>query len=211
MRREFEVKVMNEREFLSNLTFLIDSREQAPFRFEGCRTIRVGLEAGDYSVAGLERVVAVERKSLEDLLACLTVGRERFERELMKARPYRFFAVVVERPLGDLLDGKYQSRMESEAALQSILAFSVRYRLPFFFCRNRHEAERVAWSLLRKAARECWKEFSGVVRMAESQNGGRSERAKASFNPKESGGRAPGEPDPVQGRRVFGYPPVLQR
>jgi DNA excision repair protein ERCC-4 len=155
---------MTERDFLNNLTIIVDSREQAPFSFPGHRTARAALQAGDYSVFGLEHVVAVERKSLDDLLGCLTTGRDRFERELMKARPYRFFAVVCEAPLSRILDGDYQSGMEREAAFQSVMTFSVRYRLPFFFARNRAEAERIALSLLLKAARESFKEFSGIVK-----------------------------------------------
>jgi DNA excision repair protein ERCC-4 len=163
---------MNERGFLDNLTFLVDTREQAPFEFPGCQTVRAALLVGDYSVAGLEGVVAVERKSLDDLLGCLTTGRERFEKELVRGRGLRYFAVVVERPLGDILDGRFRNGITPEAAFQSLIAFSVRYRLPFFFCQSRAEAERVTGSLLRKAARETFKEFTGIMAGAEPEGGG---------------------------------------
>ena len=68
---------------------IVDSREQAPFPFRGPRyegvTVEMGaLSVGDYSLAGLADRVAVERKSLPDLVMCLGRERERFERELAR-------------------------------------------------------------------------------------------------------------------------------
>ena len=48
---------------MSFVTIVIDSREQQPYGF-GCATDRRKLEAGDYSVAGCESQIAVERKSV---------------------------------------------------------------------------------------------------------------------------------------------------
>ena len=74
------------------MKILIDTREQAPFAFTHERyagtTIEAGtLDTGDYSLAGLTDLVAVERKSLPDLVACLGRERERFERELREPPP----------------------------------------------------------------------------------------------------------------------------
>jgi DNA excision repair protein ERCC-4 len=64
------------------MRIVVDSREQAPFLFEGygAEVAQGTLTAGDYSLAGLESLVAVERKSLSDLVACLGRERDRFER-----------------------------------------------------------------------------------------------------------------------------------
>jgi len=53
-------------------TLIIDSMEQKPYSFKAFRKWFVAIErrklpAGDYSIAGLEDRVAVERKSLQDL------------------------------------------------------------------------------------------------------------------------------------------------
>ena len=70
------------------MLIVVDSREQCPFPFAheryGAKTKQGALTVGDYSLAGLEDKVAVERKSLPDLVACLGRERERFERELMR-------------------------------------------------------------------------------------------------------------------------------
>ena len=52
---------------------VIDSREQKPFRFSpGIETVTAALKAADYSLLGLEDDVAIERKSLSDLLGSIT-------------------------------------------------------------------------------------------------------------------------------------------
>ena len=89
---------------------IVDSREQAPFPFRGPRyegvTVEVGgLTVGDYSLAGLADRVAVERKSLPDLVMCLGRERERFERELARGAALDAFCVVVEASWQDLAGG----------------------------------------------------------------------------------------------------------
>ena len=89
---------------------IVDSREQAPFPFRGPRyegvTVEVGtLSVGDYSLAGLADKVAVERKELSDLVACLGRERERFERELARGAALDAFCVVVEASWADLAGG----------------------------------------------------------------------------------------------------------
>lgn len=66
---------------------LIDTREQKPLRFDGFPIKVKKLEYGDYSLHGLEKVVAVERKALADLWGTLSqpASWSRFERELGRA------------------------------------------------------------------------------------------------------------------------------
>lgn len=140
----------------------IDTREQAPFSFQRFKveTERATLPVGDYSIPGFEDRAAVERKELNDLISCLMNGnRDRFERELLKARHYDLFAVVVEASLDDVSRGRYRSEMKSHAALQSIFAFQVRYRVPFIWAGNRAGAEYVTYSLLEKYLAEIQKRF----------------------------------------------------
>ena len=149
----------------SPLRIVVDSREQAPFAFTGYPVeVEVGgLEAGDYSVRGFERRVAVERKSLSDLVGCLSGERERFGRELARLRGYDCAAVVVESPAHDLRAGRYRSKLDPAAAWQSVLAFSMRYRVPFIFCADRADAEDVAFHLLRHYARDRWRELNALT------------------------------------------------
>ena len=147
------------------LSIVRDSREQVPFRFDGLPvTVEIGtLEAGDYSLRGFERRVAVERKELGDLVGCLGADRQRFERELCRLRGYDAAAVVIEAPVVALRTGRYLGRLDAGAAWQSVLAFSMRYRMPFIWCQDRADAEAVTFDLLRHFARDRWRELQALA------------------------------------------------
>src|SRR5574344_2648176 len=124
-----------------SMRVIVDSREQAPFSFAHEKygvTVAVGaLTVGDYSLAGLEDKVAVERKSLPDLVMCLGRERERFERELQRGAALDAFCVVCEGSWLDLSRGDYRSQLNPHAACQSVAAFMARYRVPFMFAGSR--------------------------------------------------------------------------
>jgi ERCC4-type nuclease len=146
-----------------------DAREQIPYAFEHSRYAGVVVEegslpTGDYSLQGLENHVAVERKSLDDLIACLSQGRERFERELIRAQGLEAFLVVVEAHFVDLARGEYRSRMDGHAAAQSVLAFMARYRVPFFFAGSRAAAEYATFSFLKQYLQNAQKRLGAIVR-----------------------------------------------
>jgi len=144
------------------ITISIDSREQLPYSFK-TESETATLKTGDYTLKGAAHLVAVERKTLDDLIGCLTTGRDRFERELHRGRALDYFALVVEASLSALASGSYVSAMKPKAAIQSLLAFSVRYNLPVFFVENRKFGARVTESLLLKYATELQKRLNGIV------------------------------------------------
>src|SRR5712671_6356324 len=92
-----------------DLTILIDTREQVPLAFCGFATERATLSTGDYSCVSdgvdLRDVVAIERKSVSDLLGCIGQQRERFERELERMAQLRFRAIVIEATFSDVVAG----------------------------------------------------------------------------------------------------------
>ena len=141
---------------------IVDSREQDPLSFSR-PTERGGLVTGDYSIKGLERYIAIERKSIDDLTGSLQgQNRERFERELSRGRGLEYFALVIEADLLEIAGGQYRSQMNPKSVIQSLLAFSVRYNLPVFFCPGREYAARVVESLLCKYIREVEKRWRGL-------------------------------------------------
>jgi ERCC4-type nuclease len=144
------------------MRIIIDSREQRPYKFQ-TPAIKGTLDTGDYSIVGLEHLIAIERKTLDDLIGCLCTGRERFERELHRGEALDYFAMVVECSLSDLVNGSYRSKMTPKSAIQSLMAFSVRYnRLPVFFAENREYGARVTESLLLKFAKELEKRIEAI-------------------------------------------------
>jgi DNA excision repair protein ERCC-4 len=136
----------------------IDTREQAPYEFKTPSEVGT-LPVGDYSLVGLENDIAIERKELSDLIGCLTIDRERFEKELHKGKALEYFGLVIEGSLSDIANGRYKSEMQPKAAIQSLIAFSIRYRLPIWFCESRAYGQRLTESLLCKFARELEKKY----------------------------------------------------
>jgi len=118
---------------------VIDTREQLPLELP-LRTITDTLPTGDYSVSGFEDLICVERKSLPDLIGCMTSGRIRFEKELQRMRAYEARCVVVEASWQQLRKGEYRSRITPDAATHSIVSWLSSYAVPFLYVGNRESA-----------------------------------------------------------------------
>ena len=151
------------------MKILTDSREQLPFSFSKYDAeieIR-GLPVGDYSLPGFEDKIAIERKTINDLVGCLkNKERGRFERELAKAKHYEMFAVVCEATWRDLIQGNYRSEMKPESVCQSVLTFQVRYGTPFIWAGSRSEAEYITFSLLQKYTKELKERYDLSLKAA---------------------------------------------
>jgi len=148
-----------------DMIIICDTREQKPFSFKrwDVEVQRAKLDVGDYALAGMEGRAAIERKEINDLVACLQgENRDRFERELSLARAYDLFVVVVEGSVSDLARGNYTSNMQPESALQSVAAFFTRYGIPFLFADSRSGAEYWTYSLLAKHRREIEKRYKAL-------------------------------------------------
>jgi len=161
------------------LKIVQDSREQNPYSFSAYPDVEVilgTLATADYSLPGFTDRIAIERKTIDDLVGCLSQGRERFEKEMARARNFEHFAVVIEASLPPIMAGRYRSLMKANSVLQSIAAFSIRYRIPFLFCGDRPGGELMTYSLLSKFAYEIRKRFErlqvGRVAPAEQRKRG---------------------------------------
>ena len=140
-----------------------DTREQLPLDLTPLRTVTNTLTTGDYSVQGLEHVVAIERKSLPDLLSCVGQHRERFDRELQRLLAYPIRALVVEASWADLERGEWPSRVTPQAALGSVRGWMA-MGLPVVMAGDHDRAGRHVVGLLTIAARRRWRELRALVK-----------------------------------------------
>ncbi len=124
------------------VTIIIDTREQEGYSFDSrlAATVRRALPAGDYSVAGLEGLVAVERKSLDDFVSTVIHNRARFRKELQKLTGYRAACIVVEAGVLEVLLGRYRGGAHPNAVLGSALSIILDHGIPVFFCSSRQAA-----------------------------------------------------------------------
>lgn len=165
------------------MKIIVDSREQAPFPFTDydAEVVEGALTAGDYSLLGLESLVAVERKSLPDLIACLGRERPRFERELERLRGFESAAVVIESPMAALALGEYRSALNPKAAYESVVCFMCRYKLTFYFAQDRRGAERFTYSFLRHYWRTVERRYQAVAEVKTVKKDAAPRRADATI------------------------------
>ena len=109
------------------------------------RTETNTLATGDYSSA-CGRYLLERKNGVDELISCMTSGRERFERELKRMQAFESAIVLVESAYEDLATGQHRSRMNRDSALATLVAWQQRYQIPFQFCGTRDEAERFAQS-----------------------------------------------------------------
>ena len=144
------------------VTAVIDTREQCPLNVSPLRSITGTLTTGDYSVCGLESVVAIERKSLPDLLACIGGERERFDREVIRLLAYPVRCLVVESSWSELERGDWRSKITSSAAVGSVLGW-VAMGLPVIMADDHDRAGKYVSRLLFTAARRRWREARALT------------------------------------------------
>jgi hypothetical protein len=122
-------------------TVAVDTREQRAYRFADLRAdacdkyaplvvpvIVTTLAEGDYSIAGMEKWVAVERKSMADLFNTIGQDRQRFERELHRLQSLRFAAIVVEADWGTIIHSPpVHSQLNPKIIFRSVIAWQQRF------------------------------------------------------------------------------------
>lgn len=145
----------------------VNTREQAPLtpwlfkdgqRFR-LATTRATLLTGDYSIAGLEAHVAIERKSLPDLISTLfgattdSVGerdahQDRFREELTRMRAYAFRMLLIEGSRADVWARRYRSSVEPIAVVNLVDGLMMDYGVNVVWAGNAEEAGRILGYLL---------------------------------------------------------------
>jgi ERCC4-type nuclease len=133
------------------LKFLCDTREPWPhpgaeFLPDDCTLERATIETGDWCVAGAKDGVVIERKTASDFLGTITSGRERFEKELRRARlDCRELIIVVEASFS-LVCSK-RGEMSEESLIGTVASFC-RRGIPVLFASSQEMAARIAFAAL---------------------------------------------------------------
>ena len=144
-------------------TIIIDSREQVPLDFPNISTVIGTLTTGDYSIAGLENIISVERKNHDDLLACIGRDRDRFKAELQRLRAYRFRLLVVEADAVTLETGDWRSSLHPSHVLGSLAAWTAQFALPVWLGGTHDACGRFVERYLYQAARTVAMDYKAAV------------------------------------------------
>ncbi|TWU22478.1 hypothetical protein Pla52o_35340 [Novipirellula galeiformis] len=153
-------------------TILVDSQEKQPWTFQGFtdgdRPLiqpyvfkSLGPTHGDYSVAGCERYVHVERKSIDDALGTFLSHGDRQERwtrtlEFLAEIPHG--SVVIEGTFAACIVAIKPRGTRSKSALinefiGSVMSWQHTYGLQFWFLDTRRIAEKITHRLLKRGWR----------------------------------------------------------
>lgn len=132
--------------------------EQRPYSFKPFLRWFAGIEkrrlpVGDYSIAGLENRISIERKSLEDLFNCCSPygSREAFVQACERLSKLEFAALVIEGSITKILRATEFSSMHPNAVFGTIQALAVRWGIQPWFVPTRALAEEITACLLHKA------------------------------------------------------------
>ncbi len=141
-----------------DIVAVVDTREQTPLDLSPLKTERFALDTGDYSVVGLTSYIAIERKSLPDLLMCVGKERERFDRECRRMLAYPTRAIVVEATWEQIKLGEWRSKVRQEAVFGSLMGW-IAMGLPVVMAGDHVEAGRFVSRILFIAARRKWQQL----------------------------------------------------
>lgn len=128
--------------------------------------MRGTLTTADYSILGLEHIVAVERKSLQDMIGCIGYGRDRFEREMHRILAYPSRLIVIEGSLPQIQLKQYRGEIHPNAAIGSLLGWMAR-GIPILFANTHEEAGRMVARFLFIVARRRYAELQTFAKAVE--------------------------------------------
>ena len=149
---------------------VVDTREQDPLPFGRLGTVRGTLQAGDYSIQGLESEFAVERKSLADLTGCCKSStkaaedeRARLKREFVRLRGFRFSRLLIVGTRAEIMRHEYRSEIKPQSVLASLDAWDAEW-LPVVHVRTPLDGARVVETWAYWFARAYVKRCNALLR-----------------------------------------------
>ena len=144
---------------MDNLTIIIDTREQKPWIFDDHVTANRKLDTGDYSVEGLEHILAIERKrNVAEVANNITESRFKDVVDRLKSFKYSFVLLefdmnnVLEYPVGSTIPKKLWSkiRISPQYILKHITDLQVEHGIHVIFCGSSSNAEKLALSIMKR-------------------------------------------------------------
>lgn len=143
-------------------TVLVDTREKQPWEFLSSSILGrefVKLDSGDYTVDGLEDILAIERKRDVAELAN-NVTEKRFPDWLERMAEKRFKYILIECDLQDVIDYPVGSsvpkrlwgkvRISGSYLMKCISQIQVKYGIHVVFCSNARTAAHLATNIMKR-------------------------------------------------------------
>lgn len=138
---------------------VVDAREKNPL-WDVADDRIIALPTGDYSLVGYERIIAVERKSIDDLYNSLGANRARFLR-CIRRLSMMDSCMVIEGNVKDVLMHMGYGKLTPQQVMATVVSWAAAYRIPMWFASTRDEARSftMTWMkfALAKYEDEAWR------------------------------------------------------
>ena len=140
-------------------TIIIDTREQQPWEFGLHITAKKKLDTGDYSIEGLQHLLAIERKkSVSEIANNISESRFRDVLERLNKIPYKFMLFefdledVYNFPVGSDIPKKLwdKIRISPKYLLKYITEVQLNYDIHVVYCGCAEDAEKMAVSIMKR-------------------------------------------------------------
>ena len=118
---------------------LIDTREQRPLPLLANHPNWIGgerratLPTGDYTVEGMEQLLALERKSLPDLVSCTVSNRRNFLKQCDRLAKFRWKAILIEATFEDIKRGFRIPDVHPNSVAGTLDAIEVKHGIPVLY------------------------------------------------------------------------------
>lgn len=143
----------------NNFTIIIDTREQQPWSFPHHVTANRKLDAGDYSIEGLENVLAIERKKSVNEIAN-NVVESRFKDALTRLSQHKYAFLLLEFDIEDILNYPIGSNLPKRLwdkvkispafLMKNVLEWQLDFNIKVIFCGSPSNAEKIAEYIFKK-------------------------------------------------------------
>jgi ERCC4-type nuclease len=153
---------------------VIDTREQTPLDLSPFKTVRKGLVTGDYSILHLEKEIAIERKSLSDLLGCVGTHRRRFDEEMKRLLSYPSRLLILETTRHEIEVGNWRSKLEPNHVIGALAGWQ-EMGIPICYSGSHGGASKDAFNHLRLAALRRWGELKAFFNETDRKLGQQTE------------------------------------
>jgi len=149
---------MNYKMKKDEFNIIVDTREQNPWEFGNHTTSRIKLDTGDYSIEGLEHLLAIERKqSVSEVANNITEKRFPAFLERLSEIPHRFMLFefdledVYNFPIGsDIPKDKWNKlRVSNNYILKYLSLININYNIQTIYCGDAANAEKMAVRIMR--------------------------------------------------------------